>query len=267
VWSIGFGQLPPGLALNPTTGTISGTPTAPGTFSIGARVTSGTQSQVQGLQIGIGGTPLTIDTGTLANGIVGVSYSQTLQASGGAGSFQWSVSAGQLPPGLSLSAAGAITGTPTTAGTFSFTATVVSGTENRQRGLLITVNPPSGPLIEGAYDGSTTVTLTSGCVDPASCNLFFPSERWWLVDAGSGRHALVLGQVGFPSPNPPRQIVGPFVMSGGSLSFVDAFYTLSGTVIGNRMQFVLTEAACLFVNAAGPPPCIKTFDGTLNPLP
>jgi len=210
---------------------------------------------------------LSIVTSTLPAGTVGASYSATLAASGGTGSYVWSIGVGQLPPGLSLSAAGAITGTPTTAGTFNFTATVVSGTENRQQGFLITVNPPSGPLIEGAYDGSTTVTLTSGCVDPASCNLFFPSERWWLVDAGSGRHALVLGQVGFSSPNPPRQVVGPFVMSGGTLSFVDAFYSLSGTVAGNRMQFVLTEAACLFVNAPGPPPCIKTFDGTLNPLP
>ena len=71
------------------------------------------------------GTPtrpaITITTRTLAQGAVGVPYSQTLSAVG-ATPVTWSVSAGALPPGLNLNAnTGAITGTPTTAGTFNFT--------------------------------------------------------------------------------------------------------------------------------------------------
>jgi len=67
--------------------------------------------------------PLAVTTGTLPNGTVGSAYSQTLAGTGGAGSYTWSET-GTLPPGLSLSGGGAITGTPTAAGTFPFTATM-----------------------------------------------------------------------------------------------------------------------------------------------
>src|SRR5216684_541896 len=57
---------------------------------------------------------------------VGTSYLQNFFLSGGVAPYTASITAGQLPPGLSLSASPpiSITGTPTTRGTFMFTVTV-----------------------------------------------------------------------------------------------------------------------------------------------
>ncbi|HKP85896.1 MAG TPA: putative Ig domain-containing protein [Blastocatellia bacterium] len=69
-------------------------------------------------------TTLTITTTSLAPITRGVPYSQQLSASGGATPYTWSLTSGALPPGLSLSSAGLISGTPTTSGGFGFTVTV-----------------------------------------------------------------------------------------------------------------------------------------------
>jgi len=63
--------------------------------------------------------PLQITTTSLPAGRVQSAYSATLQASGGTSPYTWSVAGGQLPPGLTLGASGAISGTPTTAGQFT----------------------------------------------------------------------------------------------------------------------------------------------------
>jgi len=70
-------------------------------------------------------TPLAIVTSSpLTAGSVGVAYSQTLAASGGSTPYTWTIIAGSLPAGLTLSTAGAITGTPTTAATANFSVRV-----------------------------------------------------------------------------------------------------------------------------------------------
>ena len=73
---------------------------------------------------------LTVTTSSLSNGTHNVAYNKSLAASGGNGSYTWSLSSGSLPPGLSLSAAGVISGTPTTAGNYSFTVQVTDGVGN-----------------------------------------------------------------------------------------------------------------------------------------
>jgi hypothetical protein len=70
-------------------------------------------------------TPLRVQTASLPAGAVGVPYSQTLQAISGTRPYTWSVSAGALPAGLTLSPAGVLRGTPTTAGTSNFTVTAL----------------------------------------------------------------------------------------------------------------------------------------------
>jgi hypothetical protein len=66
---------------------------------------------------------------TLPGGTVGIAYSQTLAASGGTGQYAFGVAAGSLPAGLTLTATGQITGTPSTAGQSNLTirATDASG--------------------------------------------------------------------------------------------------------------------------------------------
>jgi hypothetical protein len=69
-------------------------------------------------------TSLAISTTGLPAGVVGQAYSAQLNATGGATPYSWSVASGALPAGLTLSSSGAISGTPTTAGTSTFTAEV-----------------------------------------------------------------------------------------------------------------------------------------------
>ena len=75
--------------------------------------------------------PPTITTTSLPGGTTGTAYSTTLQASSGTTPYTWSLSAGTLPAGLSLAAStGVISGTPTTAGTVSFTVKVTDAANN-----------------------------------------------------------------------------------------------------------------------------------------
>jgi hypothetical protein len=62
---------------------------------------------------------------SLQAGVPGVPYRQLLIASGGVEPYTWSISVGSLPPGLSLTSDGIISGTPTTVGTSSFTVQVI----------------------------------------------------------------------------------------------------------------------------------------------
>ncbi|MHC4714392.1 MAG: putative Ig domain-containing protein, partial [Planctomycetota bacterium] len=126
-WSIIAGALPTGLALNAATGEISGTPTTDGTFNFTVQVDDAqvpADTATQALSITIP-ADLAVTTASLPDGQVGVSYSQTLAATGGVTPYTWSVIAGALPDGLGLNAAtGEISGTPTVYATFGFTVQV-----------------------------------------------------------------------------------------------------------------------------------------------
>jgi hypothetical protein len=73
--------------------------------------------------VGISGAVLALSPGTLPDGQIGVAYDQTLTLTGASGPATFAVTAGALPPGLSLSPAGILTGLPSLAGAFGFTVT------------------------------------------------------------------------------------------------------------------------------------------------
>ena len=125
-WTLAVGKLPAGLTLNETTGSISGTPTANGTATFSIQVTdhvNATATQQFALTIGTG---LVITSGsTLPSGTLAKAYQPlTLAAVGGTQPYTWSLSSGSIPAGLSLSANGVLSGTPTVAGAFTFTIQV-----------------------------------------------------------------------------------------------------------------------------------------------
>jgi hypothetical protein len=189
-WTISAGTLPRGLNLDRTTGVISGTPTAAGTSSFTVRVADAAgHSDTRPLSITINAAPPppnppNITTTTLPAGTVGVPYNQPVEATGGTGALTWSIVAGTLPANLNLNGTnGAISGTPTVAGTSSFTVRVqdAGGLFDTQP-LSITINPPAPPSI-------TTTTLPAGTLgQPYNQTLQAiggTGARIWSIIAGS----------------------------------------------------------------------------------
>ena len=109
------GTLPAGLTLNTSTGEISGTPTAAGTFAV--KVTDADGNSSTSCNITING-PLSVTCAAVNTGEVGVVFnSGPMTVSGGTAPYTYSI-VGVLPAGLTLNTStGAITGTPTAAGT------------------------------------------------------------------------------------------------------------------------------------------------------
>jgi Leucine-rich repeat (LRR) protein len=129
-WIVAVGSLPAGLSLNPSTGVISGTPSAVGSVTFVVQVSDGRGDSAQRqITIDVFGT-LAISTTTLPSGVASADYgTQTLVATGGDGIYTWGLGSGSgpLPDGLSLGTGGDLTGTPTAAGSFGFLAEVASG--------------------------------------------------------------------------------------------------------------------------------------------
>jgi hypothetical protein len=159
-WKVTAGAMPAGLSLS-AGGSISGTPTAPGTANFTAAVTdSSNHTASKPLSILVNPAPLTVTTASLPGGTAGTSYSQALAANGGTGGYAWSISGGRLPAGLNLSSAGTISGTPTTAGTANFTATVTDSSNRSASGALSIVVSPAPLTI-------TTSSLPAGTAGAA----------------------------------------------------------------------------------------------------
>ena len=129
-WSISSGALPPGLGIDANTGLISGTPAAAGQFDfqVLAKMNGDARSDTKSLSITVRDrvTILGSDPFTAARRAVGemsVPFDATLAATGGDGTYTWSLTSGALPPGLTM-IDGAITGKPTTPGAYPLTVTV-----------------------------------------------------------------------------------------------------------------------------------------------
>lgn len=121
-WTLESGSLPTGLSLA-TTGAITGTVTEPGVFNPVFRVTGAdTGTATIAATIDVAPLPLVIDTASLPDATGQAAYSASLSASGGIAPYTWAATG--LPPGLSMSSGGVISGTPLASGNFSVTITV-----------------------------------------------------------------------------------------------------------------------------------------------
>ena len=200
-WSQSGGVLPAGLSIG-SSGTISGTATTPGPYSVGVKVTDAQNNFAVGsVSIDVDPAPLQIANGAnFPSGIAGVAYpTQLLMASGGLPPYTFSVT-GSLPSGLALSGS-QIAGMPTAAGTSSFTLKVTDASSPAVTGVLgVTLNVrPSAPDIVLAAS-TASFSITAGTTSPPSAvtvgvtssiiaqNLAFSataSVPWLTVTGGS----------------------------------------------------------------------------------
>ena len=149
-YSLASGTLPPDLALT-SSGAITGNPNKAadvGTFTFSAKASDafGDSASSSNYTLVVSYPAVSVNAITPPTGYVGSVYtSTTLGATGGnGGPFTWgwvAASGSSLPPGLSLSTAGVITGTPTATGTYMAVATATdSATNSGNATLTITVN-------------------------------------------------------------------------------------------------------------------------------
>ncbi|WP_418303947.1 autotransporter domain-containing protein [Pandoraea vervacti] len=113
------GTLPPGLTLDPS-GRLYGTPTTVGNYSFQVTakdyLSAGGPYTVTSGTISMAVTPpsITFNPSSLPDGVAGVGYAQTIQASGGGGQYTYTLTTGTLPAGITWNpATGVISGTPT----------------------------------------------------------------------------------------------------------------------------------------------------------
>ena len=207
-WAVTTGSLPAGVTLNAGTGALSGTPTVVGTFpfTVTATDTLGCTGSVA-VSLLVNCPVITVNPASLANGTAGVAYGPvSLSQTGGLGTVTYAVTAGALPAGTSLSAAGVLSGAPTVTGTFNFTvtATDVNGCTGTRAYTLtiacpvISLSPASlANGTAGVAFGPVALTQTGG-VGAVS----------YAVTAGALPAGMTLGAAGVLGGTPT--VVGPF---------------------------------------------------------
>jgi Tfp pilus assembly protein PilW len=177
-WAL-TGALPPGLVLTPgpTTATISGTPTATGTYPVTLKLTDSTGATTNQTYSILINPPPSINATTLPSWTIGQNYGNsntTMSGSGGLTPYTWSATG--LPPGLSIGPnSGSITGSPTTTGTFSGTITLtdVAGI-TATRPFTVTINDVPSISTTTLPDGEITASYSA----PMSASGGTPALRW-----------------------------------------------------------------------------------------
>jgi hypothetical protein len=159
-----------GLSLS-TDGVLRGTPFTEGVFGLTVRVNDGSSTRTRSLTVSIGPAPasgeeaqppLVITTNSLRPAQEGDLYAEVVAASGGSGNYTWTlVSDGNS--GLVLSAAGVLTGTAPSDGTYGLTVEVNDGLRSAVKSLTLTVSAGDQPVL---------LTITTNSLPTATTTLY-----------------------------------------------------------------------------------------------
>jgi hypothetical protein len=209
-WALSSGSLPTGLTLS-SSGTIYGTPTTTSTYTFtllcydtASHSTTGTLS-IYISSTSSSSSTITISTTSLASGVVGTSYSTTLAATGGSGSYTWTLSSGSLPTGLTLNTSGVIYGTPTTASTYTFTVLCYDTASHSSVGTFTIY------ISSSSSSSSSTITISAASLSSGVVGTYYSStlaatggagSYIWALSSGSLPTGLTLSSSGVISGTP-----------------------------------------------------------------
>jgi large repetitive protein len=272
-----------GLAINPSTGTISGNLPAAGSYSLEVRVTDSAtvQSSTSRMITLKVVAPLAITTTMLPSGLVGLAYNQVLQTSGGTGAtYTWSTTG--LPSFLSLNPTSGIlslaAGQTAVPGVYTFTVSVadpgppaqstsksftVTFTENTSVtvtvspnptlfGTAVTVTATVLPAVSGSPGGSVSVTDTTG----ASCTITLVNATGTcqLTPASAGPDTLTATYAGD----------GKFNSSSGTVVLQVAKGNTTTTVTSSPNPATLNQPITVSFTVVANSPAVGTPTGTVT---
>ncbi|MEQ7327964.1 putative Ig domain-containing protein [Xanthomonas campestris pv. campestris] len=179
---------------------------------------------------------VTVGPASLPAATAGSAYSQNLSASGGTAPYSFAVTAGALPAGLTLSAAGVLSGTPTATGSFNFTATATDSggsPTSGNRAYTLTVAGATVTLPATSLPAGTAGQAYSGALNPATGGI---APYTYAVTAGALPAGITLnGSSGALTGTPGS--VGSFAFS------VTATDSTSGTPSQGTRGYTLNIAA------------------------
>lgn len=248
-WSLSAGGLLSGFSIDTASGQISGTPNVAGVYQFTISVAdSNFHTGLQTYQLQVQNTGISITPATPPSAKVGTAYSFGLSAVNGSTPVAWRVVSGTLPPGINLNgASGVLSGTPTTAGIYSFQVQAKdASTATAQAMLTIAVSPaltitvstlPAG-AVGSAYNQSLQTTGATGSVT-------------WSITSGSLPAGLSLASTTGTLSGTPT--------AAGSFSFAVQATDSSGATATQNLTLII----------AGPPPLpaitLSGLPATSNP--
>jgi hypothetical protein len=272
-YSISDGTLPPGLTLNPSTGAITGTPTAAGSYGFDGNVVDSAGDKAN--------TYCSIKVTTPALGLscasstaqVGMAYSSGLVATGGTSPYKYSISSGSLPPGLTLNTStGAITGTPTTTGTYNYTGKVVDSSNAKATATCsIVVSPATATLTLSCP--SSTATLNAAYSSALVAGGGVPAYTY-SISSGSLPTGLTLNTstgaiTGTPTASGPFAFTAKVVDSTGANTTascsIDVSVPLSISCASSSAQVGLAYSSALTAAGGVPAYTYSISTGSLPP--
>ncbi|MDQ0646595.1 putative repeat protein (TIGR02543 family) [Microbacterium natoriense] len=178
-FQVSAGTLPAGLVLDPATGVVSGTPTTAGTFAFTVSASNAGGSDEQEYTVVIRERPI-ITTMSLPDGTIAAPYRETIAATG-TGPITFAVTAGSLPPGLSLDpTTGVISGTPTVNGSFPFTVTASNAVGDDTHEYTIAIAARSVPATSTDSTGTSVRTPSDGNLAWTGAETPLP----WMIGGG-----------------------------------------------------------------------------------
>jgi hypothetical protein len=258
-WSVAAeSTLPPGLAIvaggNGVPDYLAGVPTTPGAYTFALTVTDAigeTVSPAFALNV----STLTLTPSEAAPGFVGVPYSLTLAPLGGVGPYAiQALPYWDMPPGLSLSASGVLSGTPTSAGGFAVRVLVTdSASATLSKLLLIAVDNAAGeaPTVRMA-PRAIQLSYTQTFADPGPIAVG--------ITTTSGTPAYTLAVEGIPGAT----LASAAGSAPGGTS-VDLHVTTLGTgtyagvlALSAPGSSLLVDSIPITVTVASVPPCTYT---------
>ncbi len=297
-FAITAGALPAGISLNGTTGILSGTPTAGGTFNFTVTATdsstgTGPYSGSTAYTLAVNAPTISVAPSSLAGGTVGSPYNQSITATAGTAPYTYAITAGSLPAGLSLGTDGVLSGTPTAGGTFNFTVTATdrstgTGPYTSSRAYSLSIASPSILVLPTALPASTVASAYSQSITAAAGT----APYTYAITAGSLPAGLSLTSAGVLSGtptaggtfsftvtatdsstgtgpytgsraysltvNPPTITVGPTTIPGG---VYDSAYSQTVTASGGTASYTFANTGSL------PPGLTLSTAGVLSGMP